>query len=81
MICKNDNQEMTKAGTGIRAGIGRCQKWQCSKCGYVFMENPGKPITPITGNELAPKKEVKLLTAEAVSEAMAGSDHAPEPTD
>jgi hypothetical protein len=62
---------MTRAGTGIRAGLGRCQKWQCSKCGHVIMEKPqlAQPI---------PENEVGLLTSACAE--VAGTDHSLEPS-
>jgi hypothetical protein len=73
MICPNDKQTMTRAGHGIRSGQGKCQKWQCSKCGHVVMENPAELAQAI------PEKKVELLTAVSV-EATVGTGHTLEPS-
>lgn len=48
MICPKDQGTMTRAGFGKRRGNPRCQKWQCTVCGHVVMENPDK-ATPEPG--------------------------------
>jgi len=75
MICPKDQQTMTRAGKGIRKNQGRCQKWQCSKCGHVVMENPAELAQAI------PEKKVELLIPVAVLEAeMVGIGRTPEPS-